>query len=69
MSIGPDIDETTIVTRYVDVTEGAKMHHALKLNRWPLIDYVKQARDEKKKKEDDAKLGQNHPNKNNGMVR
>ncbi len=34
----------------------AKMHHALKLNRWPLIDYVKQARDEKKGKKMSVKL-------------
>ncbi len=27
------------------------MSHALKLNRWPLIDYVKQAQDEKELKE------------------
>ena len=27
------------------------MSHALKLNRWPLIDYVKQREDEKKRKE------------------
>tara|TARA_B100000214_G_C23602424_1_gene461301 strand:- start:74 stop:193 length:120 start_codon:yes stop_codon:yes gene_type:complete len=27
------------------------MSHALKLNRWPLIDYVKQREDEKKIKE------------------
>ena len=44
MSIGADIDEITIVTRYVDVTQkGEDGYHALKLNRWPLIDYVKQA--------------------------
>jgi len=43
----------------------AKMHHALKLNRWPLIDYVKQARDEKKKKEDErkARIKSLYPNK------
>ena len=27
------------------------MSHALKLNRWPLIDYVKQREDDKKRKE------------------
>ena len=27
------------------------MNHALKLNRWPLIDHVKQREDEKKRKE------------------
>ena len=27
------------------------MGHALKLNSWPLIDYVKQREDEKKRKE------------------
>ena len=29
----------------------AKMHHALKINRWPLIDHVKQREDDKKRKE------------------
>ena len=29
------------------------MGYALKLNRWPLIDYVKQREDEKKRKEKD----------------
>jgi len=43
----------------------AKMNHALKLNRWPLIDYVKQARDEKKRKEDErkARIKSLYPNK------
>ena len=41
------------------------MGYALKLNRWPLIDYVKQARDEKKKKEDErkARIKSLYPNK------
>ena len=41
------------------------MRHALKLNRWPLIDYVKQARDEKKRKEDErkARIKSLYPNK------
>ena len=30
------------------------MSHALKLNRWPLIDYVKQREDEKKRKEQES---------------
>ena len=29
------------------------MAYALKINRWPLIDYVKQREDEKKRKEDE----------------
>jgi len=43
----------------------AEMSHALKLNRWPLIDYVKQARDEKKRKEDQrkARIKSLYPNK------
>tara|TARA_B000000557_G_scaffold107828_1_gene87359 strand:- start:683 stop:832 length:150 start_codon:yes stop_codon:yes gene_type:complete len=43
----------------------AKMHHALKLNRWPLIDYVKQARDERKRKEEkrQARIKSLYPNK------
>ena len=41
------------------------MGYALKLNRWPLIDYVKQARDEKKKKEHErkARIKSLYPNK------
>ena len=41
------------------------MGHALKLNRWPLIDYVKQREDEKKKKEDErkARIKSLYPNK------
>ena len=31
------------------------MSHALKLNRWPLIDYVKQREDDKKRKEQERK--------------
>jgi hypothetical protein len=29
----------------------AKMDYALKINRWPLIDHVKQREDDKKRKE------------------
>ena len=41
------------------------MGYALKLNRWPLIDYVKQREDEKKRKEDErkARLKSLYPNK------
>ena len=41
------------------------MSHALKLNRWPLIDYVKQREDEKKRKEDErkARIKSLYPNK------
>ena len=45
----------------------AEMSHALKLNRWPLIDYVKQAQDEKELKEKIRKdrIKSLYPNKNN----
>ena len=41
------------------------MSHALKLNRWPLIDYVKQREDEKKRKEQKRqdKIKSLYPNK------
>ena len=41
------------------------MSHALKLNRWPLIDYVKQREDEKNKKEQERqdKIKSLYPNK------
>ena len=41
------------------------MGYALKLNRWPLIDYVKQREDEKKRKEQErkARIKSLYPNK------
>ena len=41
------------------------MAYALKINRWPLIDYVKQREDEKKRIEDErkARIKSLYPNK------
>ena len=41
------------------------MGYALKINRWPLIDYVKQREDEKRRKEDERqnKIKSLYPNK------
>ena len=41
------------------------MGYALKINRWPLIDYVKQREDEKKRKEDERqnRIKSLYPNK------